>query len=200
MESITEKSLQIRALSKAVEFIENGIELGFIRMPDAQTNDSAHQTLPLLKSALNEALTGTDSVIGKLTMTVHTNTAHLRKLITDLAACDVLAAKFKTVDGYRAELQKGIEKTITNTYSIDHNIALMPRELTAENGAKAGLIGEFNEELELPCPECNEDEWNAECEWCDGNGYLHKKVPVEWTTIKAIYAKAVEVCEVKELP
>lgn len=50
---------------------------------------------------------------------------------------------------------------------VDHNkMAQLPRKLTAENGAKALLIGEFFET----------------------GSYL----PVSWTTIKAIYAKIVE--------
>lgn len=46
------QAVPIQAINKAIEFIENGIEFGYIRMPDAGFQDSAHQTLPLLKSAL----------------------------------------------------------------------------------------------------------------------------------------------------
>jgi hypothetical protein len=57
---------------------------------------------------------------------------------------------------------------------------LLPRRLTAENGAKALLIGEFFEE--------------HGCNYYDGDGELveyTEKVPVSWTTIKDIYAKIV---------
>lgn len=47
-------------------------------------------------------------------------------------------------------------------------VAVMPLELTAENGAKGALIGEFHEKLG-PC-----------------------EVPVSWTTIKAIYRRCVD--------
>jgi hypothetical protein len=40
-----------QALRKAKEFIENGIEFGFIRMPDE--GDSAHETLPMIRAALH---------------------------------------------------------------------------------------------------------------------------------------------------
>ena len=40
------------ALLKARQFIVNGIELGFIRMPDPSTPDPAHQTLPAIDAAL----------------------------------------------------------------------------------------------------------------------------------------------------
>lgn len=45
---------------------------------------------------------------------------------------------------------------------IMKDMILMPRELTAENGAKAILIGEFSETIELRCPECDGDD--KECD------------------------------------
>lgn len=64
----------------------------------------------------------------------------------------------------------------------------MPKELTAENGAKYLLIGEFSEIIEIDCCECAGDG----CEECNGNGHHNQKVPVSWTTIKEIYAMAVK--------
>lgn len=43
------------ALKAARQFIRNGIEFGYIRMPDADTPDSAHGTLPLIDAALAKA-------------------------------------------------------------------------------------------------------------------------------------------------
>jgi hypothetical protein len=40
------------ALRRAERFIVNGVELGYIRMPAAGTPDSAHDTLPLIRTAL----------------------------------------------------------------------------------------------------------------------------------------------------
>ena len=45
----------LEALELANLFIENGIELGYIRMPDADTPDSAHQTLPIINAAIAAA-------------------------------------------------------------------------------------------------------------------------------------------------
>lgn len=42
----------VEALRLAEEFIANGIELGFIRMPDADTPDPAHKALPTIRAAL----------------------------------------------------------------------------------------------------------------------------------------------------
>ena len=54
----------------------------------------------------------------------------------------------------------------------------LPKELTAENGAKAYLVGEFGESIELYDPE--EDDT------------YEKNIPIRWETIKAIYKKIVK--------
>jgi acyl-CoA reductase-like NAD-dependent aldehyde dehydrogenase len=43
------------ALKRAEQFIVNGTELGYIRMPDPETPDSAHETLPAIRAALVSA-------------------------------------------------------------------------------------------------------------------------------------------------
>lgn len=52
--------IAVKALEKAKQFIENGIEFGFIRMPDAETPDSAHETLPAICQALAQIKETTD--------------------------------------------------------------------------------------------------------------------------------------------
>lgn len=66
---------------------------------------------------------------------------------------------------------------------------MVPMRLTAENGAKGALSGEFSETKFVNCPECFGDD---DCETCDGSGRIEITVPVTWTTIKAIWAKGVE--------
>jgi hypothetical protein len=64
---------------------------------------------------------------------------------------------------------------------------IMPKELTAENGAKHALIGKFSESYLITCQDCDgEGCWN-----CD-KGSNTEYTEVSWTTIKAIYAMAVE--------
>lgn len=76
---------------------------------------------------------------------------------------------------------------------MNNKTVIMPRRLTVENGAKALLLGEFTERLEMVCPFCGDLEFaDDECDVCDGTGYLYEEVPVSWTTIKKIYEKAVE--------
>jgi hypothetical protein len=45
----------VAALKRADEFITNGIELGYIRMPDPETRDAALETPRLIRSALRAA-------------------------------------------------------------------------------------------------------------------------------------------------
>ncbi|HHS9993934.1 TPA: hypothetical protein ACTW31_002754 [Klebsiella pneumoniae] len=66
---------------------------------------------------------------------------------------------------------------------------MVPMRLTAENGAKGALSGEFSETKFVNCPECFGDD---ECETCDGSGRIEITVPVTWTTIKEIWAKGVD--------
>lgn len=75
---------------------------------------------------------------------------------------------------------------------METNTVMMPRELTAENGAKAILSGEFYEEVEYSCPECSPDDADPNCDVCHGKFNCIQRIQVSWTTIKAIYKKAVE--------
>lgn len=72
---------------------------------------------------------------------------------------------------------------------VTDGYVLVPKKLTAGNGAKGLLSGEFSETKFITCPECFGDD---DCETCDGSGRIEITVPVTWTTIKAIWAKGVE--------
>ncbi|WP_227626508.1 DUF3850 domain-containing protein [Klebsiella oxytoca] len=76
-----------------------------------------------------------------------------------------------------------------NSPVIPDGYVMVPMKLTAENGAKGVLSGEFSETKFVNCPECFGDD---ECETCDGSGRIEITVPVTWTTIKEIWAKGVE--------
>jgi hypothetical protein len=68
----------------------------------------------------------------------------------------------------------------------DPDMVMLPRALTAENWAKALLTGEFFETFRVRCQTCSQN-----CEECELDTEMHK-VPVSWTTIKAIYKMIVE--------
>ncbi|HBY4911951.1 TPA: hypothetical protein MM099_000008 [Klebsiella pneumoniae] len=72
---------------------------------------------------------------------------------------------------------------------VPDGYVMVPMRLTAENGAKGALSGEFSETKFVNCPECFGDD---ECETCDGSGRIEITVPVTWTTIKEIWAKGVD--------
>jgi DnaJ-class molecular chaperone len=79
---------------------------------------------------------------------------------------------------------------------METNTVMMPRELTAENGAKALLIGEFSQRIPVFCPDCfgggDGDSDGDTCGTCAGEGELFQDVNISWDNIKAIYAKAVQ--------
>lgn len=87
----------------------------------------------------------------------------------------------------RAAMLQG--KPAGNSPVIPDGYVVVPKCLTAENGAKGLLVGEFSETKFINCPECFGDD---ECETCDGSGRIEITVTVSWTNIKAIWAKGVE--------
>lgn len=52
MVGVERNSTALEALRAARQFIANGIELGFISMPEPETPDSAHGTLPMIQRAI----------------------------------------------------------------------------------------------------------------------------------------------------
>ncbi|MPS98249.1 MAG: hypothetical protein E2581_07085 [Pseudomonas sp.] len=83
--------------------------------------------------------------------------------------------------------------------SIPDGYCLMPRRLTAENGAKALLLGEFKLEVTRECPECLDLDEPAEgCEICDGEGEYAQRHTIPWDQIKFIYSEAVKGLALKQ--
>ncbi len=79
--------------------------------------------------------------------------------------------------------------------AVPEGFVLMPRRLTAENGAKGLLSGEFHESTDIECPEClgdGDDSYGDDCPECSGTGKVQQRITVEWDTIKRIYDMAVE--------
>lgn len=87
------------------------------------------------------------------------------------------------------ESQRSQSLSAGNSPVIPDGYVVVPERLTAENGAKSALVGEFSETKFINCPECFGD---GDCETCDGCGSIKISVPVSWTNIKAIWAKGVE--------
>lgn len=70
---------------------------------------------------------------------------------------------------------------------IPAGYGVLPLRLSAENGAKYLLIGEFHESVEVPNPE-----FDPEADDDRAEGTMMQRVPVEWTTIKEIWARAAD--------
>lgn len=82
--------------------------------------------------------------------------------------------------------------TVPTVPTVPDGYCIMPKKLTAENGAKALLLGEFTLQSTHECPECRELEEPSEgCEICDGEGEYGQQHTIPWDQIKFIYAKAV---------
>jgi len=85
-------------------------------------------------------------------------------------------------------------RKILQDAAVPDGYALVPARLTAENGAKAALSGEFHEFVEIDCPLCEAGEYldGGDCEECEGSETTTQRVPVSWATIKKIHAGMVE--------
>lgn len=105
-----------------------------------------------------------------------------------LQAGDTVRDLSTPVDPQVAEYEQNVMQN-GNSPVIPDGYVMVPMRLTAENGAKGALSGEFSETKFVNCTECFGDD---ECETCDGSGGIEIKVPVSWTTIKEIWAKGVE--------
>jgi hypothetical protein len=69
---------------------------------------------------------------------------------------------------------------------------MVPERLTAENGAKAALSGEFYVTHWEDCPECEDDpERLTDCPICEGEGRVKSSEPITWTQIKEIWDLAI---------
>lgn len=84
------------------------------------------------------------------------------------------------------------EKAIDCLEKLKTNSVILPKELTAENGAKGLLIGDFFEEMRMECPVCGDFGNDPDCDGCDGKGHIDIKLIVSWTNIKAIYKRIVK--------
>lgn len=131
-------------------------------------------------------------------------TALLAKLAKQDALLDRVADHAKFWHGHPyAEVLEGIAKDYkalsasaepnAPVVAIPDGYCIMPRRLTAENGAKALLLGEFKLEVNQECPECRElDEPVEGCKICDGEGEYGQRHIIPWDKITYIYSEAVK--------
>ncbi|MCM7555409.1 hypothetical protein [Enterobacter kobei] len=95
----------------------------------------------------------------------------------------------------RAAMLQGAEP-VTAAYKLPDGCCVMPLKLTAENGAKGALSGEFHVTNRIVCQSCA----GEGCEDCNDEGGWDAEIPVSWDTIKRIHEAAVEACSLPAAP
>jgi hypothetical protein len=88
-------------------------------------------------------------------------------------AFDIVIKSAKILNHLHAQGYLRTPDTIPVKRDVPEGYALVPIELTAENGMKKALIGEFREEVTRHDPENDE--------------YWQEKITISWTTIKEIH-------------
>ena len=83
-----------------------------------------------------------------------------------------------------------------NSPVIQDGYCIMPLKLTADNGAKGALCGEFHVQYRIVCQSCV----GEGCEDCNHIGGWDAEIPVSWDTIKRIHEAAVEACALPAAP
>lgn len=117
--------------------------------------------------------------------------ATAKEVAMNLAVDEVALAALTQTPAVQAEQFSGNTEQaepVSAANKLRDGWVAVPKRLTAENGAKAALIGEFNLEYSLTCHECFGDG----CEDCSGEGVWTNTIPIDWTTIKEIWAKAID--------
>ncbi|EJC0563848.1 hypothetical protein MX054_000602 [Enterobacter cloacae] len=92
------------------------------------------------------------------------------------------------------ELNKRLETG--NSQVVPDGYCIMPLKLTADNGAKGALCGEFHVQYRIVCQSCV----GEGCEDCNHTGGWDAEIPVSWDTIKRIHEAAVEACTLPAAP
>lgn len=81
---------------------------------------------------------------------------------------------------------------------VPEGYCIMPESLTAENGAKGALSGEFFTEKDITCEECGGDrDEDDPCEYCNDLGVQTVRSVIGWSTIKDIYKMAVDTTAIR---
>ena len=96
-------------------------------------------------------------------------------------------------DVYRAAMLQGADG---NSPVIPDGYCIMPLKLTADNGAKGALCGEFHVQYRSVC----QSYVGEGCEDCNHTGGWDAEIPVSWDNIKRIHEAVVEACALPAAP
>ncbi|EPE6212719.1 TPA: hypothetical protein ACPZGS_004521 [Enterobacter hormaechei subsp. xiangfangensis] len=109
-------------------------------------------------------------------------------------ACDFIDGGWSCQE--YVELERFQEAVSGNSPVIPDGFCIMPKKLTAENGGKGALSGEFHVTNRIVCQSCG----GEGCEDCNDEGGWDAEIPVSWDTIKRIHEAAVEACSLPAAP
>lgn len=160
------------------------------------------------RDGLQLSLNTADQTIDDLSAAVSRRTKRVRELEARLAyAVDALNEVVKASAIYEKPFEiatlaigeiSAMAEQPAPVEVVPDGYCIMPRQLTADNGAKALLLGEFKLLVTKECPECCELEEPVEgCSICDGEGEYGQKHTIPWDQLKYIYSKAVSGLAVK---
>ncbi|HED1242746.1 TPA: hypothetical protein R4S04_000566 [Enterobacter bugandensis] len=107
--------------------------------------------------------------------------------------CKASNAAHEYAQSCRAAMLQGADG---NSPVIPDGYCIMPLKLTADNGAKGALCGEFHVQYRIVCQSCV----GEGCEDCNHTGGWDAEIPVSWDTIKRIHEAAVETCALPAAP
>lgn len=96
----------------------------------------------------------------------------------------------------RAAMLQGKAEPVSQPYTLPAGYCVMPLKLTAANGAKGALSGEFHVTNRIVCQSCG----GEGCEDCNEDGGWDAEIPIGWDTIKRIHEAAVEACALPAAP
>ncbi|HHB6676811.1 TPA: hypothetical protein ACN78K_002218 [Enterobacter hormaechei] len=112
------------------------------------------------------------------------------------------AVKYQGCQQLREQISETLSAVIThnphsgNSPAVQDGCCIMPMKLTADNGAKGALSGEFHVTHRIICQSCG----GEGCEDCNEDGGWDAEIPIGWDTIKRIHEAAVEACALPAAP
>lgn len=97
-------------------------------------------------------------------------------------------------EGCRAAMLQS--EPVIQPYKLPDGYCVMPCKLSAENGAKCALSGEFHVTHRIVCQSCG----GEGCEDCNEEGGWDGEILIGWDIIKQIHEASVEACALPAAP
>ncbi|CNL04109.1 hypothetical protein [Yersinia aldovae] len=117
-----------------------------------------------------------------------------QKLISEDGKLQYIRRLEARAEKAEAELSAANERLL-----VPAGYCIMPESLTAENGAKGALSGEFFTETDITCEECGGDcDEDDSCKHCNDLGVQTVRAAIGWSTIKDIYKMAVGATAIRQ--